>query len=586
MTSELLIQAKTFLRDDPDPVTQAELSSLIARAEGGERDALGELEDRFSGPLEFGTAGLRGVLGAGENRMNRAVVRRATYGLVRHILRVIPDAARRGLVVGRDGRRLSRELQRDAAEVALALGVRVHFIESLAPTPVTAFGVKALGAAAGVMITASHNPPDYNGYKVYLDNGAQIIPPHDLEIAAEIAAAPPARDVPLLSLEAGRASGLLVDASALLSRYVEATKALTLVPHAPVDRLVIAYTALHGVGEATLRAAMAARGVAHLHSVQEQAEPDGAFPTVEFPNPEEAGALDRVHALSCKVGAHLVLANDPDADRLAVSVPRPNGAHVVLNGNEIGALLGHHVITRGADQGPERLVIATIVSSQLLRRIAAREGVCYAETLTGFKWIANEAMRLERESGARFVFGYEEALGYTLGSLVRDKDGIGAALAMVELAAILHAEGKTLLDELESIHRRYGLLLSRQKSITLPGREGRERIRAATEALRGSFVRELGGERVASVWDLASKRRTHADGTVEEVERFFSDVLVLDFEGGGRVSVRPSGTEPKLKLYLEVAETVDEGEPIASAESRGKVRLERLLAATLARIGL
>lgn len=566
--SELFAKAQTYLEQDVDEAASAELTSLLARARSGDGVANAELEDRFRGFLSFGTAGLRGLLGAGESRMNRATVVRATFGLLTHVLATVPEARSRGVVIGRDGRKMSKEMQRDAAEVALSMGFRVFFFEELCPTPLVAFAVKQVRAAAGIMITASHNPPAYNGYKVYWENGAQIIPPQDVSIAAEIAKAPAANQIARTTIEDGKANALVADANAMFEPYLAAIGALCVAPQAKVADVVIAYSAMHGVGEKMFRRAMAERGFTQVHSVKEQAEPDGAFPTVEFPNPEEPGALDRVLALARSVSADVVLVNDPDADRLGVAARTASGEYAVLNGNEIGVLLGHHLLVRGPAAN-DRLVMATIVSSQLLKRVAQGLGAQYAETLTGFKWIANEALKREANGAAKFVFGYEEALGYTIGNVVSDKDGISAALVMGELAAVLKAEGRTLVDELEHIRRTFGFLLSRQKSVTLPGREGAEKIAHAMSVFRAFSGAELGGVAVES-------KKLVNDG----------EVVLFDLAGGGRIAVRPSGTEPKIKFYFELLAPLAQGEAMEPAAERGRASLAALEKATLAVAGL
>lgn len=568
---ELYPRIEAFIADDVDTTDQAELSGLLARAKAGDAAADAELTDRFSGPLVFGTAGLRGLYAAGESRMNRAVVIRATAGLCDYLLATVPDAASRGLVIGRDGRRGSIELQRDAAEVALAKGLVVHLLEGTTPTPVTAFGVKHHQAAAGVMVTASHNPPAYNGYKVYFGNGAQIIPPQDEGIAQAIARQPGARLIPRIALADGQARGRLRIDRETEAAYLAGLKALSFDPAAPVGALKIAYSALHGVGERVLRLAFAARGFTQLVSVPEQAEPDGRFPTVEFPNPEEPGALDRVLALAKRTEADVVLVNDPDADRLGAAVHKGGGEYQVLNGNEIGVLLADHLLRRDQEGGARRLVMTTMVSSQLLRKMAADRGVEYRETLTGFKWIANEAIRHHGEQGLRFVFGYEEALGYTVGTHVRDKDGISAALVMAELAAGLKAQGQTLLTRLEELRRTHGLFVSRQKSLTLPGREGLQKIKEAMAALRARPPQTFGEVAVREIRDLM----------LTPDPRLRGDVLIYELEGGGRISVRPSGTEPKIKFYLEVVEQVG-AEGLPAAQSRGEARIDRALSSLLA----
>jgi phosphomannomutase len=578
-------RVRLFISGDPDPNTRKELTDLLSSA-AEDPTALAELEDRFTGPLEFGTAGLRGPLGAGLARMNRAVVLRATAGLVDYVIKQVPDAKSRGMVIGRDARRMSKELQEEAASVALARGVMVHFIAEPLPTPVTAFAVKELQAAAGVMITASHNPPAYNGYKVYWENGAQIVPPHDRAIAERIDAQPAAIDIPHAAFDYAFKTGALVDATRSVEYYLDRLERLRFVPGAPVGELSIAYSALHGVGERTFRHALEQRGFKKLATVPEQGEPDGAFPTVAFPNPEEPGTLDRVLALAKKEGSDLVLVNDPDADRLGAAVRDESGGYVVLSGNEIGALLGHHLLERDGEGGPKRLVMSTIVSSQILRRMAAVFGVHYEETLTGFKWIANDAIALERSAGLRFVFGFEEALGYTIGTIVRDKDGVSAGLVLAEHAAELKGRGKTLLDQLDEIRRRFGCFLTKQKGITLPGREGRDEIERAMARLRSARPNDLAGLAVESVWDLEARTKTHRSGAVEKIDRLSGDVLIFELFGGGRVAIRPSGTEPKIKLYFETVESIAGNEPPEHAEQRGSKRLADLEHSTLDLAGL
>ena len=514
----LLERARDFLRtEEVDDRDRAELEELI------ERGALAELEERFSGRPTFGTAGIRGVLGAGESRMNRSLVIRVTCGVVRYLLDTVPDAAARGIAIARDGRHRSDVFQRDAAAVAAAVGVRVHWLAGATPTPVLAYAVKRLGAAAGVVITASHNPPAYNGYKVYWHNGAQIVPPVDTAIATAIEAAPPASEI------ARDEDSAKIETVRVETAYRDAVAALALAPETDVSPLRIAYSALHGVGQPTFLEVMRRRGFEHVFAVSQQAEPDGDFPTVSFPNPEEPGALDLVLALADAKDCSLVLVNDPDADRLGAAVRARDGRFVTLSGNDIGTLLAFYILSHTPE--PKPLVVSTLVSTRMVQKMCSVLGVRYADTLTGFKWIANEAMRIETEEGCRFVFGFEEALGYAIGSEVRDKDGISAALVLAEMVAGLAAEGRTLLDELERLRERFGRYVNRQTSFTLTGAEGAVKIREAIERLHAN-------ERTS----LASLR----------FERHVRDgVLIYDLEDGGRVAVRPSGTEPKLKFYLE-----------------------------------
>lgn len=578
-------RAEGWIAGDPDPAARAELAQLLAQAKAGDAAADRELSDRFQGPLEFGTAGLRGLVGAGESRMNRAVVLRATFGLVAHVIRVVKDAKTRGIVIGGDARPTSHDLAIAAAEVAAYADLKVYYLPGTSPTPLVAFLVKHLGAAAGVTVTASHNPPQYNGYKVYLDRGAQIIPPHDQQIALQISRSPAARDVPRIELHKGLSEGLIIDATPYEEDYLKAVLGLLTVP-VEGGRLRIAYTALHGVGDRFVRAAMTRAGFTQLSSEPSQSEPDGRFPTVAFPNPEEPAAMERVLSLGLKERADLVLANDPDADRLAVAAFDRQGQAVVLSGNEIGILLADHVLSRDPKPSPERLVVTTVVSSPQLAVMAKAAGVRYKEVLTGFKWIASGALDSEESEGSRFVFGYEEALGYTVGTVTRDKDGIGAALVMAELAALLKQKGQTLLDRLREIREKHGLYVSRQKSITLPGKEGAAQIKALMEGLRKKRLELIGTAKVESRWDLWAGERVWADGKKERVTMPSSDVLSYALQGGGRVAVRPSGTEPKVKLYFDVVQSLSGGEDLAAATTRGQTEIDGLEAAMLREMGL
>jgi phosphomannomutase len=589
-TGTLFARAELWLSHDPDPDTRGELSALLQRARTGDAAAVADLDDRFQGPLAFGTAGLRGLIGAGETRINRAVIRRTTFGLGRYLLAQddSPSGARsRGVIVGYDGRRLGRELAEDTACVLAALGIPARVTPRPCPTPLLAFAVKDLNAAAGVMVTASHNPPPYNGYKVYWGNGAQIIPPHDTGIAAQIAYAPAADAIAHPSREEAERLGLVsLFGDDVERRYLDAVRALSVqAAGAPGERAFpIVYTPLHGTGNRITRMALAEAGFTDVTTVPEQAEPDGAFPTVAFPNPEEKGALDLAFALARAKDAPLVIANDPDVDRLALAVRGPDGAYVQLTGNQVGALLGHYVLTEGP-AGGDRLVLASLVSSPLLGVIAGKLGVRYEETLTGFKWIANRAIAIERETGARFVFGFEEALGYTVGTVVRDKDGISAAVVAAELAAGLRARGQTLLDRLEALAREYGLFVSGQRSLTMPGADGLARIGAIMKHLRAAPPARIGAWEVLAVGDYEAGRRVAKDGTVTPITLPPSNVLAFHLEGGSRVMARPSGTEPKIKFYFDLREPIAPGEPVAAAEARAEQKMADLAAAFSAAAG-
>jgi phosphomannomutase len=575
--ADTLALARAFLAEDVDPETRAELAALLRRAESGEPAARRDLDERFAAPLEFGTAGLRGRVEAGLARMNRLVVCKATWGLGRWLLdeagRGGDDPRERGVVVAFDGRHSSRLFAEDAAAVLAGLGIPVRLFADPVPTPLLSFAVPQLRAAAGLTITASHNPPADNGYKVYLASGAQIVPPVDRAIAACIARAPRLVAIARPSPPEAAARGLrrLVDVveAAVEGAYLDGLARAALHPPSLVP-LRIAYTAMHGVGHRLAIRALARAGFDGVAVEPAQADPDGTFRTVAFPNPEEPGAMDRVLAVAAESGAELVLANDPDADRLAAAVPDPAGGYRLLSGNEVGALLADDAIEHANTGGRQKLVVTTLVSSSLLSRIARDRGVRYRETLTGFKWICDAALRGEAE-GLAFVFGYEEALGYTVGPLVRDKDGIGSALRLAEAARALKARGQTLLDRLDALLVAHGLSHQLQWSVTLPGAEGRERIRAAMAQLRATPPARIGASPVASVLDAASgERRVAGETRPSGLPR--ADVLALQAEDGARLTVRPSGTEPKIKFYLELVGRA--GSPAEVAPLRARLEAD------------
>jgi phosphomannomutase len=563
ITAELRSRVEAWIADDPDPGDQAELRALV---DTGGAAAAAELADRFGGRLEFGTAGLRGVVAAGPNRMNRAVVRAATAALASWLVDREPGAADAGVVIGGDARHGSARFADEAARVLTGAGLRVHLLPRPCPTPLLAFSVRQLSAAAGVMITASHNPAADNGYKLYLADGAQIIPPADAEIEAAIRALGPLREVPAGSLDGPlvtRHGDEIADAylSALTAEAGLSPGATGAAAAASGAPLRVVYTAMHGVAGRLMLEAIARAGFAPPHVVAAQADPDPDFPTVAFPNPEEPGALDLATAQARRLGADLVLASDPDGDRLAVAVPDPQAPEGWrrLTGDQLGALLGGYLLDRTA-AGPDpgsRLVVTTIVSATMLSKLAAAAGARYAETLTGFKWIVRGG---QDRPGSRFLFGYEEALGYAVGDVVRDKDGIGAALAVLGLATRERRDGRTLPDAYDTLETAHGVHLTAQLTLRT-GSPGK-----VMTALRAAPPAALAGQPVTSAEDLAAGGRGLPP----------SDVIVYRL-AGARVVVRPSGTEPKLKVYFEIVRP--SGGDLAGARRAAAARLDRLRAA-------
>ncbi|MCP3755505.1 phospho-sugar mutase [Streptomyces sp. TBY4] len=539
MQDDLIARAQAWLAEDPDPETADELAKLI---EAGDTT---ELADRFSGMLQFGTAGLRGELGAGPMRMNRNVVIRAAAGLAAYLK--AQGHAGGLVVVGYDARYKSADFARDTAAVMTGAGLRAAVLPRPLPTPVLAYAIRHLGAVAGVEVTASHNPPRDNGYKVYLGDGSQIVSPADAEIAAQIDAIAALADVP-------RAEDGWQDlGDEVLEAYLARTDAV-LTPGSPRGVRTV-YTAMHGVGKDVVLAAFARAGFPEPVLVAEQAEPDPAFPTVAFPNPEEPGAMDLSFATAARVNPDIVIANDPDADRCAVAVPDAASASGwrMLRGDEVGALLAAHLVHKGATG----VFAESIVSSSLLGRIAEAAGVGYEETLTGFKWIS-------RVEGLRY--GYEEALGYCVDPEgVRDKDGVTAALLVAELASELKEQGRTLTDLLDDLAMAHGLHATDQLSVRV---EDLSVIASAMAALRAEPPASLAGLRVTSAEDLNRGTATlpPTDGL-----RYY-----LEGDYKARVIVRPSGTEPKLKCYLEVVVPVAEASDLLPARARGQEVLDAI----------
>jgi phosphomannomutase len=572
--SSLATRASAWRDADPDPRTRAELDQLLANADTA------ALAERFEGSLAFGTAGIRAEIGAGPMRMNRLVVGRVAAGLAGYITTKDTAAATMGVVIGYDGRTNSAVFATDAARILSRAGVSVSMLPGPLPTPVLAFAVRHRRAAYGIMVTASHNPRQYNGLKVYVRDGGQLLPPFDEEIAAVIDAVDPLR------LPDGWAEGPFdfTPADDSVDAYVTSVAARGR-PVTGARQLKVVHTALHGVGDGTLRAVFAAAGWPAPVAVTAQQQPDPAFPTAHYPNPEEPGVLDLARETAEQVGADLVLANDPDADRLAVMVPGPGGWRA-FTGDELGALLGDAVLSRlssgepVADPGGRPPVVATtVVSGSLLRHLAEAAGVRCVTTLTGFKWVARAG------GDDALIYGYEQALGYTVRpDLVADKDGISAALLALQLATEEAAHGRTLSDRLDDLALAHGVHVTGLRTLKADGETGLAQLNDAVERVRKDPPRLLAGQPV-TVTDLDEAAPGIVDLAGGHAERSpgqplpAADVLIWHVGSDARVMIRPSGTEPELKIYAEVVRPVRSRSELASARASATEQAERMMAA-------
>ncbi|CDT61986.1 putative Phosphoglucomutase [Vibrio coralliirubri] len=556
--------AMNWLARDPDPRTREELQHLI---DEGMHD---ELEDRFTQRLEFGTAGLRGKVGCGPNRMNRLVIQETATGLGHYLIEHVANATIRGVVVGYDGRLDSKQFAIDTASVLTALGIKVYLTSNVAATPIVAFGIEHFNAAAAVVVTASHNPPEYNGFKVYWENGAQIIPPHDASIAAEIDIAS-TKPLPLMSLSDAETQGKLVW---LTEGYYQTYRAaINQSPYVSKEiesaNTTITYTAMHGVGAQMAEDLLHDSGFHKVFSVAEQREPDGNFPTVNFPNPEEKGAMDLVVNLAKSVDADIACANDPDADRFAVAVRTDDASYKMLTGDQVGVLFAHYLLSKPHTKN--QLVGNSIVSSTLLEKVAQFHGATYFQTLTGFKWLANIGMQLEDDQN-EFLFAYEEALGYTIGTQVRDKDGLSAIVVFAQLVEELKSQGRTIWDLLAQISFEHGVHTNAQRSIALDPDSP-----SIGSKLRSAQPKAINGVAISVIEDLQSSLRFVIGGNTEAINLPASDVLIYHLKDGSRIIVRPSGTEPKVKVYYETVTKFEGTETYEDTRLRGEQYMEKLI---------
>jgi len=515
-----------------------------------------EILDRFYKDLDFGTGGIRGKIAIGANRMNIYTVGQTTQGLANYLLQKVEKTQEKGVVIAHDPRKMSREFTEQAAQVLTANGIKTYLFDDIRPTPELSFAVKMIGAAAGIVITASHNPPDYNGYKVYAENGAQILPEIADEIIAEISKIENYSKVKLISLEEAKERKLCKILGEVFDRvYYEKVKTLSLSKDEEIDEEIkVVYTPLHGTGNIPVRTILKDRGFKNVFVDEEQAQPDARFSTVKSPNPENPEAFERAVGLGKKVGAEILIATDPDCDRIAIAVLNKKNNYIFLNGNQTGALLLDYILKRRQEKGklPQKgFVIKTIVTSEMGRVIAEHYHIPTYDTLTGFKFICNKAEELEQEGGI-FLFGYEESIGYLTGNFVRDKDAVISAMLIVEMAAFYKKRGLTLLDVLQSLYERHGYFLEYLDSIFLEGLEGEQKMEMIMASFRKEFPRISGMTISRKIDYLLSLQYDFERQKEEIIDLPKSDVLKCFFTDGSWYAIRPSGTEPKIKIYMSL----------------------------------
>ena len=539
-----------WLRDfADDPATVAELQAIA----GDEK----EIEDRFYTELSFGTAGMRGVLGAGTNRMNLQNVRRATKGFADYINAGDPSYRARGVVIAYDSRRMSPQFARAAALVLCHEGIHVYLFDELRPVPILSYAVRHLHAVAGIVITASHNPPQYNGYKVYWEDGAQM-PPEYADQVLKCIRANRYQDAVEMDEEAAKKAGLLkiIGHKEVDDDYIADVKTLSVQPElmrTAGKALKIVYTPLHGSGNKPVRRILKEIGIENVYVVHEQELPDPNFSTIKVPNPEDPAAFAMAMKLADEVGADCIFGTDPDCDRVGIAVKDNEGKYYLMTGNQIGCVLLYYILKSRKALGTlpaNGAVVKSVVSTELARKIAGHYGLTCMDTLTGFKWIAEKIQQFEEKGDHTFVFGFEESYGFLSSTFVRDKDGVNASLLIAEAAAWAKTQGKTLYDILQEIYATFGYYVEKVVSVTLPGKDGVAKMKEIMKNLRENPPRELAGKHVLAVRDYLAGTRTDAQGNVTPAGLPQSDVLYFELENGEWVCIRPSGTEPKIKLYV------------------------------------
>ena len=548
---EYLVKYEKWLNDPCfDKDTKKELKEIKENEK--------EIEDRFYKDLEFGTAGLRGVIGAGTNRMNKYTVGKATQGLANFILK--EGTQDKGVAIAYDSRHMSKEFSEETALCLNANGIKTYVFESLRPVPELSFTVRKLGCTAGVMITASHNPPEYNGYKVYWDDGAQIVPPKDKQIIDEVNAITDFSTIKTMNKNEAVEKGLYVQIGKEVDDdFVNTLKSLVLNPDVikkEQDNVRIVYTPLHGAGNVPVQRVLKELGFTHVYVVPEQEKPDGDFPTVSYPNPEDKKAFKLALELAEKVDADVVLATDPDSDRLGVYSKDENGEYVPYTGNMSAILIAEYELSQKKEKGllpANGAIITTIVSSNMTKDLAKEYNLTMFETLTGFKWIGEKIRQFEENNNSySYQFGFEESYGCLISPHARDKDGISAVMALCEATAYYKSKGITLWEQMINIYKKYGFYKEGQVSITLKGADGAEQIKAMMEKMRKNPPKKLGSYDVLEVRDYKEHTIVKADGTKLETDLPTSNVLYYDLNDNSWCCVRPSGTEPKIKFYMGV----------------------------------
>ncbi len=516
-----------------------------------------EIEDRFYKSLDFGTGGLRGIIGAGDNRMNKYTVSKATQGLANYIKKNSIEG-KEGVAIAYDSRNFSPEFASFASEVLAGNGIKVYLFDSLRPTPTLSFAVRELNCIAGIVITASHNPPEYNGYKVYWCDGAQVPFPRDTEIITEVKNVTDyENDIKSLNIEDAKKQGLVnIIGEEVDNKYIENVVAQVVNKDIIKEQndISIVYTPIHGTGYIPVKTAFEKAGFTNIHIVEEQAKPDGNFTTVGYPNPEDPKVFKLAMELATKVSADLIVGTDPDADRVGAVVKDANGEYIVLNGNMTGILIAEYLCSQKAKNGtlPKNgALISTIVSSNLTSAIAKAYDLSYFETLTGFKYIGEKILQFEKTNSHEYIFGFEESYGSLTGTYARDKDAVGATLLLGEIAAYYKAMGKTIYDGLQEIYAKYGFYKEDLKAITLKGIDGLEVMKKSLSNLRTNPPTSINNNKVVSIRDYKEQFILNTETNVKtKIDMVVSDVLYYELEDGSWCCVRPSGTEPKIKLYF------------------------------------